>query len=106
MIKRADVIKMIVEWLERLEDDEEAIECILLMLKNRVENMPDAVVRGKWIPQDETFTRFMCSYCEGKNYDGSGNFCTRCGAGMLDEWGEKFFLTKEEAEEALRKKVE
>ena len=40
------------------------------------------VVRGEWIPQDETFTRFMCSQCKGKNYAGYQKFCPNCGAEM------------------------
>lgn len=86
MIRKEDVIKMIDEWLERLDEDEEAIECVLLMLKNRVENMPEAVVRGEWKNIDDTF---ICSVCEcgfknqptimGKPMF---DFCPVCGANM------------------------
>lgn len=40
------------------------------------------VVRGKWIPQNDIFTKFMCSHCEAKNYEGYQNFCPNCGADM------------------------
>lgn len=43
MIRKEDVIKMIDEWLERLDESDvsEAIECVLLMVKNKIENMPE-----------------------------------------------------------------
>lgn len=82
MVRKEDVFKMIDEWLERLDDDEEAIECILLMLKNRVENMPDAVVRGEWIPLYGTLEKFFkCGKC-GDYSDFRTNFCHACGADM------------------------
>lgn len=37
---------------------------------------------GRWIAQDETLTKFMCSACEAKNYDGHEKFCPNCGAKM------------------------
>ena len=40
------------------------------------------VVHGRWIAQDETLTRFMCSNCESKNYDGYEKYCPNCGAKM------------------------
>lgn len=40
------------------------------------------VVRGEWLRQDETFTRFMCSQCGSKNHAGYENFCPNCGADM------------------------
>ena len=45
MIRKKDVIKMLDEWLERLDESDvsEAIECVLLMVKNKIENMPEAV---------------------------------------------------------------
>lgn len=45
-----------------------------------VEAIP--VVHGEWIAQDESFTKFMCSICNGKNYGGHENFCPKCGADM------------------------
>ena len=42
----------------------------------------DKTERPGWIPQDETLTKFMCRYCETKNNDGSGNYCSNCGANM------------------------
>lgn len=40
------------------------------------------VVRGEWIAQGNTLTKFTCSVCEAKNYQGSENFCPKCGADM------------------------
>ena len=58
----------------------EAISCI--------ESIPAAdvvpVVHGKWIRQDESFTRFKCSNpeCGIGNCSGFENFCPNCGAKM------------------------
>lgn len=43
MIKKETIIKMLDEWIERLGDSDasEAIEVVLMMVKNRIENMPD-----------------------------------------------------------------
>lgn len=88
MIKKEDVIKMIDEWLERLDESDvsEAIECVLLMVKNHIENMPEAVKSGEWKNIDDTF---ICSVCEcgfknqptlmGKPMF---DFCPVCGADM------------------------
>ena len=38
------------------------------------------VVHGRWVTQDETRTKFMCSLCESKNYGGHEKFCPNCGA--------------------------
>lgn len=38
------------------------------------------VVHARWIAQDETFTRFMCSHCNSKNHRGGDNYCPNCGA--------------------------
>lgn len=40
------------------------------------------VVHGEWIPQDMTYTRFMCSQRNSKNYAGHEKFCPECGADM------------------------
>lgn len=40
------------------------------------------VHRGLWIVQDNTYTRYMCSECQSKNYGGHENYCPNCGAKM------------------------
>lgn len=40
------------------------------------------VHHGRWIRQDDTFTRYMCSECESKNHDGHEKYCPACGAKM------------------------
>ena len=40
------------------------------------------VRHGRWVTQDETRTKFMCSLCESKNYGGHEKFCPNCGATM------------------------
>lgn len=37
---------------------------------------------GYWIPQDNTYTKFMCSDCKGRNHDSSGKYCSECGCKM------------------------
>ena len=53
---------------------------------DHVEAMPtvDAVpVRhGKWIAQDTSRVKFMCSECNARNYGGHENYCPYCGAKM------------------------
>ena len=44
--------------------------------------LDDLMPKGRWIAQDETFTKFMCSVCESKNYGGHEKFCPNCGARM------------------------
>ena len=43
MIRKEDVIQMLDEWIDRLDESyvSEAIECVLLMVKNMIENMPE-----------------------------------------------------------------
>jgi hypothetical protein len=43
MINKADVLKMLDEWIERLDDSDvsEAIECVLLIVRNKIQSMPD-----------------------------------------------------------------
>ena len=54
--------------------------------KEYVDDMPtvdaELVRYGKWIPQDETYTKFMCSECKSKNYKGYEKYCPNCGAKM------------------------
>lgn len=59
------------------------------MLENVLEDIESApavdaepVRHGYWIPQDNTFTRYMCSECKGKNHGGHEKFCPECGAKM------------------------
>lgn len=40
------------------------------------------VRHGRWIPQDVTFTRFMCSECESRNHADRTDYCPNCGAKM------------------------
>lgn len=51
-----------------------------------VDEMPtvdaELVRYGEWIPQDETYTKFMCSECNSKNYKGHEKYCPNCGTKM------------------------
>lgn len=44
--------------------------------------LDDLMPKGRWIAQDETLTKFMCSVCESKNHGGHEKFCPVCGARM------------------------
>lgn len=37
---------------------------------------------GRWIRQDDTFTRFKCSACGDENHKGNEKYCSSCGAKM------------------------
>ena len=61
-------------------------ECVLV---EDIEKAPavdaEPVRHGYWIPQDNTYTKFMCSDCKGRNHDGSGKYCSECGCIMDGE---------------------
>ena len=46
------------------------------------QGLKDAVKHGRWIAQDNTFTRFMCSECKSKNHRERTDYCPNCGAKM------------------------
>lgn len=56
MIRKEDVIKMLDEWIERLDESSvsEAIECVLLMVKNKIVNMPECTVEEPERQQSDT----------------------------------------------------
>lgn len=43
------------------------------------------VVHGRWINQDNTYTKYQCSACKERNFDGVGRYCPNCGAKMDGE---------------------
>lgn len=59
-------------WLKRCIDEALAIDA-------------EPVRHGKWIAQDTSRTKFMCSECNAKNYGGHENYCPNCGARMDGE---------------------
>lgn len=50
------------------------------------ESVPKAdaeqVRHGRWVRQDDTFTRYECSVCISRNYRGYERYCPNCGAKM------------------------
>lgn len=65
---------------------EDAIRAALYQLTQMPTlTLDDPRPQGRWIAQDETLTRFMCSECEAKNYGGHEKFCPNCGAKMDKE---------------------
>lgn len=56
----------------------DAIECIRYIPAADV-----APIRhGRWIRQDDTFTRFKCSACGDENHKGNEKYCSNCGTKM------------------------
>ena len=47
----------------------------------RIEKL-EPVKRGQWIPQDKTYTKFMCSACRTRNHSDPAMHCSYCGAQM------------------------
>lgn len=43
------------------------------------------LVHGRWINQDNTYTKYQCSACKERNFDGVGRYCPNCGARMDKE---------------------
>lgn len=58
------------------------IDKVMQDIKNLDAVDAEPVRHGYWIPQDNTYTKFMCSDCKGRNHDGSGKYCSECGCKM------------------------
>lgn len=73
------------DWLNRACANDGANEAAAALVK-LVEKAPvvdaEVVRHGRWIPQDNTRTKFMCSDCKSRNHDGSGKYCSQCGCRM------------------------
>lgn len=81
----ADELKKKAQWMEMLDGhgipfDIQAVSLSSIDLAPTVDAEP--VRYGEWIPQDETYTKFMCSECNSKNYKGYEKYCPNCGAKM------------------------
>ena len=48
-----------------------------------VEGSFERVVEAKWIPQDSSLTKYSCSHCLSRNYEGHEARCPACGAHMV-----------------------
>lgn len=52
-----------------------------LKIMDYIKNMSTVEhVRGEWITQDDTYTKFMCSNCGSFNHPLPYYFCPNCGA--------------------------
>lgn len=64
-------------------------QIVAMEAANEIESIPavDAVpvVHGRWINQDSTYTKYQCSACKERNFDGVGRYCPNCGARMDEE---------------------
>ena len=92
MVKKQDVLQLIDDQLKRTADSytmDDAAEVVLLMIRNKVENMPEAVVRGEWI--ETKYYTWECGVCGFHPFKGyipkepNFNFCPNCGADMRGE---------------------
>lgn len=85
-MSRDDLSKRICFWCNRQFGDYpcEPDDCLI---GNRIKRLPtvEERLKGKWIPQDNTYTRFMCSVCKGENHKSHEKFCSDCGADMRGE---------------------
>lgn len=64
MIKKEDVIKMIDDWIGNLSERAEEAEVVLLILKNKIQNMPE----------EKSLKELADSYCK-----------TMCAGGCSDK---------------------
>lgn len=92
LISRDDAIAYIQSIYCKNCNSYNGIRCRACNIDDAVSELKDVpavdaepVRHGRWIAQDDTFTRFMCSECKAKNYDGSDNYCPNCGARMDEE---------------------
>ena len=73
-------------WMHHNGDYQSPQDAIKAALFNLAQSptitLDDLRPKGRWIVQDETFTRFRCSHCECKNFGQRWNFCPACGAEM------------------------
>lgn len=72
----AEDVKELLKGLDSLPWEEEVD-----VLVDRLEAV-ELPVRGEWIRQDDTYTKFMCSNCGTFNHPLTYDFCPNCGADM------------------------
>lgn len=80
----ADLLKQNCKITSKFDDN---FKCVSLQtLGEVIDAQPTAdvapIVHGEWIPQDMTYTKFMCNQCNSKNHSGHEKFCPNCGADM------------------------
>ena len=76
----------LLELYEFPPDYAEVLSVPIPVLVQNIRDMPTLdyapVVHARWIPQDDTFTKFQCGSCKAKNYEGRERHCPNCGAKM------------------------
>lgn len=75
-------IRATFEGMEGTMASSGALYAIVALKSAPTLTLDDLRPKGRWIAQDETLTKFMCSVCESKNYGGYEMFCPHCGAYM------------------------
>jgi len=98
LIRREDAVVALCETLRNeitpiAADNGELLITAAFMLKCKaaIRGIPasagEATRHGHWIVQDNTYTRFKCSFCLTNNQPTRWPFCSHCGAKMED-WDE------------------
>lgn len=86
LVDRETVLRVLCKGCN-VEFSEEPCEPNDCAIKTMLECLPtltleDLRPKGRWIPQDDTLTKFMCSACKARNYGGHEKYCPNCGAKM------------------------
>ena len=89
LISRSALLADLQEYLNQevtdgmqFTDIGEGIDLAMEQVKEAPAVDAEPVRHGKWIPQDNTRTKFQCSDCKSRNHDGSGKWCSNCGCKM------------------------
>lgn len=77
----ADVMIKDLQAMQR-QFDAIAIDGMIRGIEKQPTIEAEPVRHGKWIVQDETYTRCFCSECKSGNHQGYEKFCPHCGAKM------------------------
>lgn len=83
-ISRAETVKMLQALMgAAVTGPEQAlVEAAVNVAESVQKADAEQVRRGKWIRQDDTFTRYKCSECGDRNRKGNEKYCPNCGARM------------------------
>ena len=83
-ISRAETVKLLRALMSAAVTGSE--QALVEAAVHVAESVPKADVEqvrhGRWVRQDDTFTRYRCSVCLSKNHGGYEQRCSICGAKM------------------------
>lgn len=84
MIKLVDARKGLHEKCVELFHDEKVAESIYMYLCDGIEECDEVELernKGRWIDMDD---HVMCSCCGATHYEADKNYCSNCGAKMVE----------------------